>query len=94
MHVPAARIGTIIAAVLGDQPVFVQEAASHVQASDKEEIRAVEDALEDAFESPRPEHESLEKLISLKVRCSWPTSATDCSHLQVGLPAVTWSHSV
>lgn len=48
---------------------ILQEAASHVSTAEKEEVRAVEHALEDVFESPRPRHDTLEKLISLKV-CS------------------------
>lgn len=48
--------------------VAAQEAASHIGAADKEEVRAVDHALEDAFESPHPQRESLEKLLSLKVR--------------------------
>lgn len=46
--------------------IDLKEAASHVQAADKAEMRAVEHALEDIFESAHPRRESLEKLISLK----------------------------
>lgn len=46
--------------------IDLKEAASHVSTAEKEEVRAVEHALEDVFESPRPRHDTLEKLISLK----------------------------